>query len=64
MGYILTQKRGNNVNIPCNHFYLWESMFEVSQNFPGLWVRNFVGSVAGINLINFKQLLVYMFMGM
>lgn len=34
-----------------------------SQNVPGLWGCNFVGSVIGKTLINIKQMLAYTFIG-
>lgn len=39
-------------------------MFVVSQNIPGLFGGNFVGSVTGIILMNIKQMIVHKFVGM
>lgn len=49
----------------CGISFISVGLCSCSQNVPGLWGCNFVGSVIGkyLKLINVKQMLAYMFIG-
>lgn len=46
------------LNVYCGIIFMWGSMSEGSQFFPGSWERNSVGRKFGIILINIIQMLI------